>query len=109
MYFINIINIPKICLNLILCPVKGRKLRKGRKKEKEKETALEKTAMRWWGTDACSGEAPREPERGEDTQPSAGDQGGRDVLLQDSQTGRPVLSKHFANRGCLGVVVVGVA
>lgn len=38
MYFTTIINIPKICLNLVLCPVKGRDLRKGRKKEKKTET-----------------------------------------------------------------------
>lgn len=31
------------------------------------------------------------------------------MCLQDSQTRRPVLSKHFANRGSLGVAVVGVA
>lgn len=70
LYFINIINILKICLNFISCPDQGRELRMGRKQEKEKET-LEKPAVRMTGpVSTCSAEALRRalraPERGKD-------------------------------------------
>lgn len=47
--FINIINIAKVCLNLILGPVKGRQLRKGRTKKRRERQTLERTGLRTVG------------------------------------------------------------
>lgn len=47
--FINIINIDKVCLNLISGPVKGRQLRKGRTKKRRERQTLERTGLRTVG------------------------------------------------------------